>query len=170
MTASNITSITQAANGNSVNADGSLKYDYKVSQLSVELNTKLAGVPFLAFADAAKNSGADNGLDKAYTAGFIVGRAVEKNSWEAGYSYEKLEKDSYFGAFVDSDFGAGFTDIKGSYFRIGYAPAKNWTLNFQYQLSKLNISGQSNVALQSATLFKQDEEYKRLQIDFNVKY
>ena len=170
VTVNNVTAMTQAANGNSVNADGSLAYDYKVTQLNVEFNTKIGGLPFQVWADAAKNSGADNGLDKALTAGLLLGKASDKGTWEVGYAYEKLEKDAYFGAFVDSDFGAGSTDTRGSIFRIGYAPAKNWTLNVTYILSKLNNSGLSNVGLQSATLFKQDETYKRLDLDINVKY
>lgn len=168
-TANNITAITQAANGNSVNADGSLKYDYHVSQLSLEFNTKLATLPLQVYADFAKNGGASD-QDKAYTAGFMLGKAIEKNSWEVGYTYEKLEKDAYYGGFVDSDFGAGFTDTSGSLFRFAYAPAKHWTLNVTYFLNKLNVSGLSNVAVQSATLFKPGETYKRLDLDFIVKY
>ena len=120
--------------------------------------------------DFAKNSGAHNGLDKAFTAGLLLGKASNPNTWEFGYAYEKLEKDSYFGAFVDSDFGAGATDTKGSIFRLGYAPAKNWTINATYFMNKLNNSGLSNVALQSSSLHMQDENYKRLQIDIGVKY
>ena len=168
-TANNITAITQAANGNSVNADGSLKYDYHVTQASLEFNTKLGLLPLQVFADYAKNSGASD-QDKAYTAGFLIGKAVDKNSWEFSYVYEKLEKDAYYGGFVDSDFGAGFTDSKGSAFRIGYAPAKNWSLNVTYLLNQLNVSGLSNVAVQSATLNMPNETYKRLDLDFNVKY
>lgn len=168
-TSNNITAITQAANGNSVNADGSLAHDFHVLQGGVEFNTKVGGLPLQLFADVAKNSGADD-QNKAYTAGFQIGKAVDKNTWEFSYTYEKLEKDAYFGGFVDSDFGAGFTDSKGSTFRLGYAPAKNWSLNVVYLLNKLNISGLSNVAVQSATLNMPNETYKRLDLDFNLKY
>ena len=168
-TANNITAITQAANGNTVNADGSLTDDFHVLQGSVEFNTKIGAWPLQIFADYAKNSGA-SAQDKAYSAGFMFGKAADKHTWEFGYAYEKLEKDAYYGGFVDSDFGGGFTDTKGSVFRIAYAPAKNWTVNATYFLNKLNVSGLSNVAIQSAALNEQNEEYKRLQLDFTVKY
>jgi len=141
-----------------------LKYEFKQTELALELNSKINGLPVQAFLDMAKNSGAQNGQDKAYTAGFLIGKASDKNTWEVGYAYEKLQKDGYFGAFVDSDFGGGNTDTKGSVIRLGYAPAKNWTLNATYFVNKLN-----NFSAASATA-PRDEDYKRLQLDFGVKY
>jgi hypothetical protein len=141
-----------------------LAYQFKQTELSVELNSKLNGLPVQAFLNGAKNSGARNGQDKAWTAGFLIGKASDKNTWEVGYAYEKLEKDGYFGAFVDSDFGGGNTDVKGSVIRFGYAPAKNWTLNATYFINKLN-----NFSAASLTA-PRDEDYKRLQLDFGVKY
>lgn len=169
-TSNDVNKIIVAANGNSTDAAGGLLYDFHVMQLNFELTSKIQGLPVSIFGDFAKNSGAHNGLDKAFTAGFLIGKASDKNTWEFGYAYEKLEKDSYFGGFVDSDFGAGATDTKGSIVRLGYAPAKNWTINATYFMNKLNNSGLSNVALQSSSLHMQDENYKRLQLDFGVKY
>ena len=141
-----------------------LTYEFKQTELALELNSKINGVPVQAFVDLAKNSGAQNGQDKAYTAGFLIGKASNKNTWEVGYAYEKLEKDGYFGAFVDSDFGGGYTDTKGSVLRFAYAPAKNWTLNATYFINKLN---NYSATTQSGLM---NEDYKRLQLDFGVKY
>ena len=60
--------------------------------------------------------------------------------------------------FTDSDFADGKTDGKGSVFKFGYAPVKNWTVNATYFMNKRNFN--------SATQL----DYKRLQLDFNVKY
>ena len=169
-TVNDINKIIVAANGNSTDSAGGLLYDFHVMQVNFELASKIQGLPVSLWGDFAKNSGAHNGLNKAYTAGFMIGKASNPNTWEIGYAYEKLQKDAYFGAFVDSDFGAGATDTKGSIFRLGYAPAKNWTINATYFMNKLNNSGLSNVALQSSSLHMQDENYKRLQIDIGVKY
>ena len=54
--------------------------------------------------------------------------------------------------------------------RLGYAPARNWTLSATLFLNKLNVSGLSNVAIQSGSLFKRDEDYRHVQFDFGVKY
>lgn len=158
-------SSASAANGNTVDAAGNLLYEFQTTEGSLELNSKIAGLPVQAFANYAKNSGAKNGQDQAYTAGFTVGKASEKNTWELGYAYEKLEKDSVFGQFVDSDFGGGNTDTKGSIFRLGYAPAKNWLLSATYFVNKLNTFGSAK-----PDTAPRDEEYKRLQLDFVVKY
>ena len=154
-------------NGNTTATVGSnvlLAYEFKQTEFSAELNSRINGVPVQAFLDATKNSGALNGQDKAYTAGFLIGKASDKNTWEVGYAYERLEKDAYFGAFVDSDFGGGNTDTKGSVLRLGYAPAKNWTVSATYFINKLNNFGSVSGSA------PRDEDYKRLQLDFGVKY
>jgi hypothetical protein len=178
-TTNNINGIAAAANGNTLDASGNLAQDFQQAEVMAEYATKINGIPLSIWANFETNTAAkaidratvttgvlnSDKLDKAYTAGFLLGKASDKNTWEIGYAYEKLEKDSYFGQFVDSDFGAGVTDTKGSVIRLGYAPAKNWTLNATYFINKLNISGASTFIGS-----KQDEEYKRLQLDFNVKY
>ena len=138
--------IGAAANGNSVDANGNLLYQFKTTEGSLELNTKLFDyLPLQVFANYAHNSEATNGQDTAYTGGFMLGKASDKGKWEAGYAYERLQKDSYFGQFVDSDFGGGNTNTKGHVFRVGYAVYKNWTLNATYFINNLNIH-QSNLS------------------------
>ena len=157
--------ISASANGNSTDANGNLLYTYENTELAAEFNTKVIGLPLQLFANFAKNGGAKNGQDQAYTAGVLLGKASAKNTWELGYAYEKLEKDSYFGQFVDSDFGGGNTATNGSILRLGYAPAKNWTLNATYFINKLNNFGTANPVSSP-----RDESYKRLQLDFALKY
>ncbi len=164
--AATVAQIRAAANGNSTDANGNLLYQFQNTQGSLELNTQLFDyLPLQAFADYAHNSGASNGQDTAYTAGFLLGKAADKGKWEAGYAYEKIERDSYFGQFVDSDFAGGVTNGKGHVIRFAYMPVKNWTLKATYFINNLNIAG-------SADPIKSphDEAYRRLQLDFVLKY
>jgi len=164
--AATVAQIGAAANGNSVDANGNLLYQFQTTEGSLELNSKLFDyLPVQVFANYAHNSGADNGQGTATTGGFLVGKASDKGTWEAGYAYERLERDAYFGQFVDSDFGGGVTNTKGHIFRIGYAPKKNWTLNATYFLNNININGSADPVKSP-----HDESYKRLQLDFIVKY
>jgi hypothetical protein len=157
--------ISASANGNSTDANGNLLYGFQNTELAAEFNTKVIGLPLQVFANYAKNGGAKNSQDQAYTAGVLLGKASAKNTWELGYAFEKLEKDSYFGQFVDSDFGGGNTNTNGSIIRLGYAPAKNWTLNATYFINTLNNAGAANPVTSP-----QDESYKRLQLDFGLKF
>ena len=159
-----VSQLKSSANGNTVDANGSLLYAYNQTEGALELNTKLIGLPLMAFANDVKNDGAKNGQDQAYTVGLLVGKANDVNTREIGDAYEKLEKDAYYGGFVDSDFAGGSTDAKGSVVRAAYAPAKNWPLNATYFINILN-----NFSAASAST-PRDESYKRLQIDVNVKF
>ena len=136
----------------------SLKYDYKVTGFQAQYDTMLGLLPFTAFGEYAKNDGAKNGLDTAYAFGASLGKAANAKTWEVSYLYQSVDKDALFGMFTDSDFADGKTDGKGSVFKFGYAPVKNWTVNATYFMNKRNFN--------SATQL----DYKRLQLDFNVKY
>lgn len=138
--------------------NASLAYDYKVSGFQAQFDTTFGLLPASVFAEYAKNDGAKNGLDSAYAFGASLGKAANANTWEVSYLYQSIDKDALFGMFTDSDFADGKTDGKGSVFKFGYAPLKNWTVNATYFMNKRNFN--------SATQL----DYKRLQLDFNVKY
>jgi outer membrane murein-binding lipoprotein Lpp len=144
-----------------------LLYGYHLVEGLTEWAQPVAGRPLTLFADYIKNNDADNGLDTAYSLGFQYGRARDPGTWEIGYVYQNVEKDAVFAQFVDSDFGAGNTDAKGSIIKFGYAVAKNWVINGTYFLNKTNMDVPVTVAGHGAVL---DRDYKRLQIDLNFKY
>lgn len=155
--------------------------DFNVFEVLGEYQTKVAGQPLLLFFDYANNGSADykfvststtanipSGLDAAYAVGFTFGRVSSSipGSWEFGYVWQKIEKDSLFGQWVDSDFGAGNTDTKGSALRGGYQISKNWRANFTYFLNKTNVDVATAVTYPAAqNVFERD--YKRLQLDLN---
>jgi hypothetical protein len=122
-------------------------------------------LPVVVFANYARNDAADD-LNTAYSGGFAIGRASNPMTWEFGYAYQKTEKDALFGQFVDSDFGGGITDVDGSVFKIGFAPAKNWVLNGTYFLNSRFVDRPITVG----GVARQDVDYDRYQIDFNVKF
>ena len=158
-----------------------LANDFNIVEVLGEYQTKFAGQPLLFFFDYAKNNEAtysvvstnptaniSAGLDSAYAAGVTLGRAsgTIPGSWELGYIYQKIEKDSLFGQWVDSDYAGGNTDAKGSALRGAYQISKNWRFNFTYFLNKTNVDVATAVTIPTAkNVF--DRDYKRLQLDLN---
>ena len=155
------------ANGNTTVNVGTpptavLLNDYQVFGLSGQFDTMLGSLPLQVWADFAQNQDPDD-LDTAWAAGVLFGKASNPKTWEAGFAYEKLEKDALFGQLVDSDFGAGNTDVQGWVVRGAYAPVRNWTLNVTYFINQRNVDV-ANSAGQT------EVDYNRLQLDFNVKF
>ena len=97
----------------------------------------------------------------------MYGRASDPRSWEIGYFYQLLEKDALFGQFIDSDFGAGNTDARGSVVKLGYAPARNWTINAWYHFGETNIDSSANISGVGQVF---DRDYERLQLDMNFRF
>ncbi|MEN9705793.1 MAG: hypothetical protein RLZZ393_1672 [Pseudomonadota bacterium] len=162
-----------AFNGNTTGATGChtgiatcYAYGYQVWETFGELSTTMANRPLVAHVDYAKNSEAGNGLDTAYSLGLTYGKASDPGTWEVGYIWNHIEKDSLYGQYVDSDFGAGNTDAEGSVFKFGYAPARNWTLNATYFVNQTNIDKSFTVG----TLTGFNRGYNRLQLDLNFKF
>ena len=159
----NVTKTTGCLGG----ATTCLASDFNLMQLFAEWSMQVAGRPFTLHGEYVKNDGAVNNMDTAYNGGFSYGKASNPHTWEFGYMYQRVEKDSLFGQYIDSDWGAGNTDAKGHVFKFGYAFAKNWTFNTTYMLNKTNIDVPATVSgVGSVT----DRDYKRLQLDLNFKY
>ena len=154
-----------SANGNTTVTVGTaavLLNDYKVAEVGAEWNASLGALPLQLWADVAQNQDADD-FDQAYAAGVLFGKAGNYHTWELGTSYHHHEKDALFGQLVDSDFGAGNTDVEGWVLRGGYAPQKNMIFNLTYFLNKRNVDVPNGVG-------QTDVDYKRLQVDFNAKF
>jgi hypothetical protein len=163
-----------ASNGNSTTTVGCfagqspcLSNDYNLIEGFAEYSVPVAGRPLALYVDYMKNDAALNGLDTAYSTGIMYGRASDPRTWEIGFYYQRVEKDSLYAQFFDSDYGAGNTDTKGGVLKLGYALAKNFTLNTTYFMNKTNMDVPVAIA-GAGSVF--DRDYKRLQVDFNVKY
>lgn len=153
------------SNGNTTVTVGGaavLRDDYRVAGLTAEFNTLVGALPLQLWADFEQNQAVDD-LDTAWAAGVLLGKAGNYKTWEVGATYEVLEKDAFFGQFVDSDFAAGFTDGEGWTLRAAYAPVRNWVLNATYILSERNMDVANAAGVKGVG-------YDRLQLDFNVKF
>jgi hypothetical protein len=163
-------------NGNTVtSAAGSCKgsistclvYDYDILQVFGEWSVPVAGRPLALYGDGMQNTEAGNGLATAWSAGVMYGRASDPRTWEIGYQYQLIEKDAVFGQLVDSDFGAGNTDARGSVIRLGYAPARNWVINAWYHFGQTNLDDAASVPGVGQVY---DRDYERLKIDLNFRH
>jgi hypothetical protein len=131
--------------------------DFNVIEGFAELAMPFAGHPLAVYVELAKNDAATTGLDTAWSAGVLYGKAADPHTWEVGYMYQSVEKDAQYGGYSDSDWGGGNTDYQGSAVKFGYAIARNWVFNAMLQVS--------DISRHTAPL-----DYKRLQIDLNFKY
>jgi hypothetical protein len=133
--------------------------DYNMVEALAQAEMTIANQPLQIWAQFIQNNEADD-LDTGWLAGFNWGKASTPRSWEFGYAYGAIEKDAQFGQFVDSDFGGGVTDVDGSIFKLGFAPAKNWVLNGTYFMNNRFVDAPG------AT----ERNYDRYQIDLNWKF
>ncbi len=161
----NTTKNTGCLNG----VTGCLASDYDLMEVFAQYDfTAVAGRPLSLYAEYVKNDKAINSLDSAYSAGILYGKASDPRTWEIGYYYAKVEKDALYGEYIDSDWGAGNTDAKGSVLKFAYAFAKGWTFNGTYFLNKTNVDAVASGTGVPAGTF--DRDYKRLQLDLNFKF
>jgi cell division protein FtsB len=144
-----------------LNAAGcpTLLNDFDMLEALAQAEFNLGGQPVQIYAQYVQNQEADD-LDTGYLAGFNFGKASNPYTWEFGYAYAVIEKDSQFAQFIDSDFGGGVTDTDGSVLKIGFAPAKNWVVNGTYFMNNRFVDAPG------AT----ERNYDRYQIDMNFKF
>jgi outer membrane murein-binding lipoprotein Lpp len=142
-------------NGNSVDEDGNLIYDYNIIYVGGGVKFDI-GPGLDVFAGYAQNQDADDG-DTAYSYGAKLGKAKAPGTWEIAVVYEDHEKDALYGGIVDSDFGGGNTDVDGWVLKGGYAVAKNWTVGLTYLSNSIDKTGN-------------ERDYDRYQLDFQWKY
>ncbi|MGQ0430621.1 MAG: putative porin [Gammaproteobacteria bacterium] len=136
-----------------------LANDFNLLEGLVQADLLVGTRPLVLFAQYMENQEA-SGLDTAWAAGVTLGRASAPKSWEVGYLYQSVQKDSQFGQFVDSDFGGGVTDSEGSVLRFGYAPARNWVLNGTYFMNQRFVDAPGAI----------ERDYERYQIDLNYRF
>ena len=104
-----------------------------------------------------QNQDADN-FDTGFAVGAQIGKAKDRGTWQASYSYIDKEADSVLGLLTDSDFGGGGTDNKGHVLKAAYAVGKEATLGFTYFINERGSDAGS------------ERDYDRLQVDAKFKY
>jgi hypothetical protein len=135
---------------------------------SVELASSIGGVPFSFFGDWVRNLsvGRDN---NGYAVGVKVGKATIPwdllRGWEAGYMFERLERDAVYDEFADSDFGGGGANRRGNVLWFTMATLKNSTFGVKmfFRQDQITNSGAG------ATLVRDFRE-DRIQLDWVTKF
>jgi hypothetical protein len=135
---------------------------------AIEVGSQLGGVPFAFFGDWVNNIsvGTDN---DGYAVGVKVGKATIpwdlKRGWEAGYMFERLERDAAYDEFVDSDFGGGGTNRRGNVAWLTLATLKNSTFGVKafFRQDQITNSGAGATLVQD---FRED----RIQLDWVTKF
>ncbi|MGH8175712.1 MAG: putative porin [Steroidobacter sp.] len=139
-------------------ADVRYAYDYNIGQLFAEASFPFGALPLSVFADYARNSEADSGLDTAWNLGVLVGNADQPGRWEAGVLAQHVEKDALFGQWVDSDFAGGVTDNSGQVYRVAWMAMKSLLVNVTYLDTAFNVDVGA------------ETDYTRWQLDFNFMF
>ncbi len=148
-----------AAKGNSIDAAlGGYENEFNLLEVFGEVQFKLGEIPVKIAGDYVNNTDIDE-EDTGWLVGVIVGTRKEQWDWNFKYCYRELEKDAVVGAFCDSVFGGGGTNAKGHTFGFGLQLAKDVNVCVTYFLNEQNIASG-----------EEEDDYHRLQIDFNFKF
>ncbi len=143
--------------GNTLDDRGLYPHDFSELNLFAELGFGIGNTPASLFADYVHNADGDR-FDTGYLVGAKIGKASAGGTWEAGWIYRDLEADAHPAIFPDSDFAGGGTDGRGHLLTLGYAVAKQWTLNLSYFVNERGANA------------GRERDYNRLQADLKFKY
>ena len=132
-------------------------YNYEELEAFAQLGFKVVGLPVAVFGNYVNNRDVDK-YGNGWAAGVLLGQAKAKGTWQASYTYQKLEPDAVFGALTDSDFGGGGTDNQGYVLRGAYAVTDRVNAAFSYFVNTIG----KDVGT--------EQDYDRLQLDLNFVY
>ena len=168
--------------GNTRDAAGALVYDYSPVVVDGSATYKLESFPMYpgtfpitVSADYIYNDGASSSATDNYgwTAGFKLGKAGKKGTWELSYTYKWLGADAWWEELVDSDSGAFYaagypnsgqgagyrsgTNVKGHVAKLAYSPYNTLTLSAKaFLMERIDVPT--------------DSEALRLQVDAQWKF
>jgi len=145
--------------GNS-NTGGVYDFDYKLLEAFGDYSTKVGELPVSLYGDYVVNTASSVKEDTGWLVGTTLGKAKATGSSQFGYEYRDLDRDCTVGTFNDSDFVDGGTSGKGHKFSYKYQLAKNTQLAATYFCADAGLGSDD----------KKDDPYKRLQLDFIVKF
>lgn len=153
------TALGNGFEGNS-NTGGVYDFNYKLMEAFGDYSTQVGELPVSVYGDYVANTASGVKQDTGWLVGTTLGKAKSVGSSQFGYEYRDLDRDCVLGTFNDSDFVDGGTSGKGHKFSYKYQLAKNTQLAATYFCAEAGL-GTDN---------KKDDPYKRLQLDFVVKF
>jgi hypothetical protein len=124
--------------------------DVNLQQAMGEVGVKVAGLPVAGFVDFMRNDKAN-----ADNQALAYGVKIAKGKWDVSAFHQKVEANSQYGLWHDSDFAGAQGNHKGYGLTAGYRVAKGWKINAKY----FDVERGAN---------KQD--YKRLMVDLNYMF
>lgn len=131
-TAAPTAAVPGSSKGNTlVTATGFYQDNYYLTEGFLEVAAAVLNLPLKGYADYLLNHGATH-FQKAYILGIIVNKADKAGTWEGGYNWRLLEKNSLLAAYADPDFAAATIDGYGHVLTGSYAvtDAAKATLTF----------------------------------------
>ncbi len=122
---------------NTQTGSGLLTYGFKVLELTgeyspIDLNLLGNTMPLTIMGNYANNLVSGIPQHVAWLAGFKLGKAKDKGTWEIFWNYRQIGQDSVYSWLNDSDFHLGGTASKGNKFGLTYAIMPNSTLSATY--------------------------------------
>lgn len=124
--------------------------DVNLQQAMGEVGVKVAGLPVVGFVDFMRNDKAN-----ADNQALAYGVKIAKGKWDVSAFHQKVEANSQYGLWHDSDFAGAQGNHKGYGLTAGYRVAKGWKVNAKY----FDVERGAN-----------KEDYKRLMVDLNYMF
>jgi len=115
------------------------------------------GMPLKVWFDYVTNTDANNAEDSAYQVGASLGKVKNPGDFEVGGYFASKEQDSMVGAWTDSDFGGGGTDVEGLKFWAKLGLLDNVSFGAAWFINDQGLTGSST-------------DYSRGQFDIVAKF
>jgi hypothetical protein len=143
---------------------GSLVNNFNVNEFTGVLSSWIFKLPVQIQGTYVKNNGVRDTFspkeDTGWQVGTIIGKAGQKNKWEAAYFRKHVRTDATVADIADSDFGDGGTNREGSIYWVSYSPLDWMMLSAKYfQTQVINPS-----------LAPGADDINRFQLDTVVKF
>ena len=145
-------------NGNTVDVDGNLVFDYENTEAFAQFDTKIGSWPLQFYGHYTVNNEVDR-EDTAYAFGAKVGSTRNKGNMQFSWTYMDIEADSVIGTFNDSDFGGGGTDSRGHMIKGKYMLADQISIGGTLFINQID-EFQGGI----------ERDFDRLQLDLEFKF
>ncbi|MBL4744248.1 MAG: putative porin [Cycloclasticus sp.] len=125
---------------------GNTSTQYQLTELFGQTEIKM-GLPVKLYGHYVKNKDAD-GVNSSEDTAWLLGVGTKMGNWKASYDYRDVELNSVFAAFNDSDFADGYSDSKGSRWKLAYKINKNFSVATTYldtDMGSLTSKGKGDV-------------------------